>query len=234
MLASLIRFFETHAGVAFVDAPPRSFVPRAGRDIAADLRQGLLDVERAAGMRSVMGGLCPPSTRGGAAEEWAPELVATDEARRRLREWEESGRPAPRPEKLRVFGDADMVGYVHAALGSMDAPAAEYVARHCSVVAIGLHVNGLHMPGGLPSGPALIVTGRQPDTIARVMWHEAAHAWLKAETDSSGSVEFRHELVDLSRREGWFEQVRAQVDRDEREAEALAARWERRMKSQEV
>lgn len=223
---------------------PEDVVSYAGQEIADILRR-TTDRQHIEGARVMIAQSAPwlltrsapAGEERGDAYEAPPELVATETARARLEAWLAAGRPTARAEDARILGDEVAAPYVQVALAAIDAPALDFVVQRCSIVTVGSRCDGLHLPGGLPSGPVLVigVDGKRAggDRIARVTWHEAAHAWLREEADRTHDIAEQQRVEATAEREGWLATKRETYDTHERQAEALADVWEQAFVQQE-
>jgi hypothetical protein len=165
---------------------------------------------------------------------FTPELIATTDARERLRSWAAAGHPTPSALDigltLRCHGDGSTVALIRDVLASGAIPACvvSHVLEHVVVVGIGKSFAGLCVMGVACERIVIVRDDLEDDEVVSVFKHELAHVWL-----------LPRPATDLSREEaalvaapwqaaaalGLLERYTQQNRRDEAQACALAANW---------
>lgn len=109
------------------------------------------------------------------------ELVATDQARARLRAWALAGRPAADPDALPYIGDLSMRATVRGVLRKLPAPVVHHVVTRCLILAVGADALGWTSPAPQRPASQLILLCSLPELedLADLAAHEIAHAWLE-------------------------------------------------------
>lgn len=171
----------------------------------------------------------------GPARWLSRELVRTEAAIGRLREWCIGGgleRPEPDVRRaVRFFGDESMLPIVVEALEMMAPPARAFVLQRCATYGTGWDTRGWTGPQPRPADRIILLSGARRDigSIRLTALHEFAHAWLEplppAEAITAAAAADVENYF-LARGHGPHYKLPA-VLTSERQADALAADWER-------
>jgi len=174
----------------------------------------------------------------GAVPWFCQELVETESAQARLRQWAASGGmartfpPARIREELRYYGDPRMLPAVIDAVASVPPPVRDFVLEEVALLGIGWVHIGRTFLAPFEGQRMIILSGASHDEtrIGRLVLHELAHAWL--ESPALGEVATclpaaGLENVDaLARDEGWLDDAFRWRRAKENRADALARQWE--------
>lgn len=165
-------------------------------------------------------------------------LVATDDARERLRAWYDAsdrlaGDQDPIRERVVYYGDPEMLDPIVEALGMMAPPARDFVMSCAFIVGVGWSRGGWTHGGQFrPQRDRIIVLSgrnREARLVRNCMLHEAAHVWLESQSDAPVlsehlfSLLFEHHAAKNG--DSWRSDFVAKGREEEKRAESLAAVW---------
>jgi hypothetical protein len=172
---------------------------------------------------------------------WArSELIQTEAARVRLRQWVEAGNPEPSTRdvelRLRYQGSGETLALLRAELasGAIAPPAIWHLVARVLVVAFGRDARGLCFPAPMPDVERILIIRDDPlltdIEVISVFKHELAHAWLLPVPPRDLSPE---EEALVAGPEYWraaascgrLDAMRALAVADEDQAARLAAAW---------
>jgi hypothetical protein len=185
------------------------------------------------------------------AHEFGPwlgaEIQATAQARGRFRRWALLGTPEVSADSLAGTGEAELLRFASSLLAKLPPPVIWYVVQHCFIVAVGRTWRGFCASDSAVVGARIVaLSGHNLDSS--LVLHELAHAWLHGSDDSPGVPIVAHlDIQDGPRRfvaaleragsagslRAWLEaresDSAARLALDERQANALARSWLRRI-----